>query len=143
MIQASTFLQKRASSSRFRPLTLLPRITTSLPLFARIFRRQAKAVLDELHVCHLEQFKHRLPTFALFVGTMIQQAKMRSLSTISQLLIIRSFEYATSDKSKKWGGPKLRCARGDFVESGASFKCSGELFLQVKCFGREFFEEHS
>lgn len=64
--------------------------------------RQTSALLDELHVCHLERTKQKFSTFTLFLDKAIQQNIIISHSIISLFISTTcSFENDGGDISKK------------------------------------------
>lgn len=50
--------------------------------YANYFHRHARALLDDLLVCHSEQDREKLPIFALFLDEMTQGTKIVSHTII-------------------------------------------------------------
>lgn len=83
--------------------TLVKNDYRSDPFHARSFYRYAQAHLDELHPLHFEQDVEKLPTFALFLDTKLQQTKINCHPTMYLFIsAMRAFDYSVEYKSKKW-----------------------------------------
>lgn len=72
------------------------------PFHENSFRRHARAPLDELHACHLEQDQEKFPSFSSFLETKIQQLKLISHSIMCLFIsTTRTFDYNAGNKSEK------------------------------------------
>lgn len=71
------------------------------PFQASSFSGHGIVLLDEVHVCHLEQDQGRLPYFALYFDIKIQQTKLVSYTIVSLYIRpIHSFDYNVTDNLK-------------------------------------------
>lgn len=112
-------------------IALVKKDRGAAPFHATLFYRHTRALLKKLHFNHSEAGKKWFPTFALFLGTIIQQ---KIFLPVLYLLMntIRLSGYNTWEGSETWdtnaeaqeerGRPTMRRMDGSFVECQESFQ---------------------